>query len=116
MVVTDVKNIILCLKAVKAEVVLHVDNEFLSSIFRVMPATSQIDWLNFSKSTFKSKWAAFMHFVDDSREKALQTKVLMAGYDNELSGTCHKCGKIGHKSKNCGNARLSPLLQNDSRS
>ena len=104
------KNIVLRLQAVKAEEVLHVDNEFLSSIFRVMPATSQTDWLKFGKSTFRSKWAAFMQFLDDAREQALQTKVLMAGYDNEISGTCHKCGKIGHKSKNCGEARSNSAI------
>ena len=54
------KNIVLRLKAVDAEQVLHVDNEFLGAIFRVLPATCQTKWLDYDKSSFSTKWSAFM--------------------------------------------------------
>ena len=48
--VTDVKNIVLRLQAIGAEGMLHVDNEFLSAIFRILPNSSQTKWLDFDKS------------------------------------------------------------------
>ena len=105
--VTDVKNIVLRLQAIGAEEMLHVDNEFLSAIFRILPSTSQSKWLDFDKSHDKSKWAGFMRFMEVAREQALQTKVLMAGY--EQSGTdvaCHKCGAAGHIARKCPDAKV----------
>ena len=100
--VTDVKNIVLRLQAIGAEGMLHVDNEFLSAIFRILPNSSQTKWLDFDKSMDKSKWAALMRFMEVAREQALQTKVLMAGYEkSESEAACHKCGKTGHKAKKC---------------
>ena len=104
--VTDVKNIVLRLRTVGAEEMLHVDSEFLSSVFRVLPANSQLRWLEFDKSLFRSKWAAFIQFMEVAREQALQTKVLMGDYGQSegtggSGGNCHKCGKSGHKIKNC---------------
>ena len=102
--VTDVKNIVLRLEAVDAEKMLHVDSEFLSAVFRVLPANSQLKWLEFDKSPYTSKWAAFMKYMEVAREQALQTKVLMGDYGQSDStsggpGNCHKCGKTGHKIK-----------------
>ena len=48
--VTDVKNIVLRLQSIEAEEMLHVDNEFLGAIFRVLPTNSQVKWLDFDKS------------------------------------------------------------------
>ena len=106
--VTDVKNIVLRLKALEAEEMLHVDNEFLSAVFRVLPSTSQTKWLDFDKSLDRSKWAAFMKFMEVARDQALQTKVLMAGYE-QVDGdrTCHKCGKVGHKAIKCPEIRAN---------
>ena len=43
-----------------------------------------------------------MRFLDEARDQALQTKVLMAGYEStEKSNACHRCGKADHKAKNC---------------
>ena len=43
-----------------------------------------------------------MQFMEVAREKALQTKVLMAGYEqSEIGGSCHKCRKSGHKARDC---------------
>ena len=52
--VTDVKNIVLRLQSVEAENVLHVDNEFLAAIFRVMPSDYQKDWLHYDKTHYRS--------------------------------------------------------------
>ena len=106
--VTDVKNIVLRLKAVDAEQVLHVDNEFLGAIFRVLPATCQTKWLDYDKSSFSTKWSAFMQFLETAREQALQTKVLMIGYEqSDFNGVCNKCGKSGHKGKSCTEIKIN---------
>ena len=108
--VTDVNNIVLRLKTIDAEPMLHVDSEFLSAVFRVLPTNSQVKWLDFDKSLHKSKWAAFMQFMEVAREQALQTKVLMAGYEqteNGGGGSCHKCGKAGHRARNCPEPKAS---------
>ena len=44
---TDVKNLVLRLKAVDAENMLHVDSEFLSAVFKVLPHNAQVKWLDF---------------------------------------------------------------------
>ena len=42
-----------------------------------------------------------MVFLDVPRDQALKTKVLMSGYEqsSDISGACHKCGKLGHRAK-----------------
>ena len=62
--VTDVNNIILRLKAIKMEEVLHVDGEFLSAIYRVLPSQFQTKWLDYDKDPYRSKWAAFVKFLE----------------------------------------------------
>ena len=54
--VTDVNNIVLRMKALKVEQMLVADSDFLSSIFRVLPAACQDKWLEFDKEGFSSKW------------------------------------------------------------
>ena len=61
--VTDVNNIVLRLKALDMENMLHVDNEFLSAVYRVLPSNTQSKWLEFDKSCFTSNWAGFMKFL-----------------------------------------------------
>ena len=56
--VTDVKNIVLRLQSLNGEQMLHNDSEFMAAIFRVLPATSQVRWLDFEKSAHSSKWSA----------------------------------------------------------
>ena len=50
-----------------------------------------------------------------AREQALQTKVLMAGYERSDSNVAchksvdwHKCGKLGHKAKKCSEVKANP--------
>ena len=102
--VTEVNNISLRLKTLNMEQILHVDNEFLSAVFRVLPSTSQLEWLKFEKSAYTSKWNAFMVFLDQSRDQALQTKVLLSSYqvsESEESSDCRRCGSSNHKTKKC---------------
>ena len=110
--VTDVKNIVLRLEALKADQMLHNDSEFMASVFRVLPSTSQVKWLDFDKSSHSSKWSAFMAFLEIARDQALQTKVLMSSYDHttESAGGCHKCGKAGHKAKNCPDVKVNSAI------
>ena len=102
--VTDVNNIVLRLKSVEMEPMLHVDIEFLSSVYRALPSTYQNKWLEFDKSVYHSKWAAFMRFLDISRDQALQNKVLLSSYEKEESDrgqSCRRCGGSGHIAKVC---------------
>ena len=78
--VTDVNNIVLRLKAIDMESMLHVDTEFLSAVYRVLPSVTQSKWLEFDKSCFSSKWAGFMKFMEVARDQALQNKVLISCY------------------------------------
>ena len=100
--VTDVNNIALRLKALEMEEMLHVDNEFLSAVYRVLPSNSQTKWLEFDKSLYRSKWAAFTKFLEVARDQALQNKVLLSGYEKkDQDDTCHNCGGSGHRANKC---------------
>ena len=67
--VTDVNNIVLRLKAIDMELILHNDSEFLSAVFRALPSKYQDKWLDFDKSLYSSKWAAPMKFLKVSRDQ-----------------------------------------------
>ena len=100
--VTDVNNIILRLKAIKMEEALHVDNEFLSAVYRALPAHYQTKWLEFDKSLYKSKWCGFVKYLEIARDQAIQNKVLLSEYDvKEADIICRSCGGRGHKANKC---------------
>ena len=107
--VTEVNNIVLRLKALEVEEVLHVDIEFLSAVYRALPAISQVEWLRFDKSCHRSTWAAMTKFLEEARIQALQNKVLMCGFEeNEtLESKCKICGSSEHKTKRCPNKGAS---------
>ena len=48
--VTDVNNIVLRLKALDVEEVLHVDIEFLCAVYGALPSMTHVEWLRFDKS------------------------------------------------------------------
>ena len=106
--VTDVNNIILRLKALNMEEMLHVDNEFLSAIYRVLPNHSKTKWLEFDKSPYKSKWAGFVKFLEVARDQALQNKVLLSCYAPPATpdSSCKKCG-VNHGHKKCPSASVN---------
>ena len=117
--VTDVNNIVLRLKALNMEQMLIVDSDFLSAIYRVLPSPSQEKWLEFDKDMHTSKWEAFMKFLDQARDKALQSKVLLSSYDTEEFEKCRKCGSSSHRAKNCtdvkaNSATVSKVADEDS--
>ena len=103
--VTEVNNIALRLKTMKMEQVLQVDNEFLAAVFRALPSMSQQEWLKFDKSSYQYKWDAFVKFLDQARDQALQTKVLLSSYEDNSSEDsihqCKSCNKEHPKNKKC---------------
>ena len=108
--VTDVNNIVLRLKAIDMELILHNDSEFLSAVFRALPSKYQDKWLDFDKSLYSSKWAALMKFLDVSRDQALQTKVMFSGFEIDSEKidkglSCRNCHADGHIAKNCPNKK-----------
>ena len=91
---------------------LHVDNEFLGAVFRCMPSNTQVQWLQFDKSLYKSKWAALTKFLEVARDQAVQTKVFMAGLEQkEVEVLCKRCGGSGHRAKHCpsNNQRIGSM-------
>ena len=100
--VTDVNNIVLRLRAIEMEEILHVDSEFLSAVNIALPSDFKKDWLKFDKSCFRSKWAGFIKFLELARNQALQNKVLLTNYEqNDAKIICRKCGGSGHVAKEC---------------
>ena len=78
--VTDVKNIVLRLETLEMDKMLHYDNEFLSAVYRSLPAAVKSKWLEFDKKEKSSQWDAFMIFLEKSRSQALESKVLLSSY------------------------------------
>lgn len=106
-IVTEVKNIVLRLKALDMEEMLHVDNEFLGAVYRALPDTFKSKWLDFDKSVYRSKWAGFTKFMDVARDQALQNKVLLSSYDQPANtDACRKCNEV-HGSKKCPVANIN---------
>ena len=102
--VTDVNNIVLRLKAIDMGSILQNDAEFLAAVFRALPSKYQDKWLEYDKSLFSSKWDALMKFLEVSRDQALQTKVMLCGFEREKDDkeiVCRNCGKSGHVEKKC---------------
>ena len=115
--VTDINNIVLRLKAIDMEQVLHTDCEFLSAVFRALPSKFQDKWLDYDKGLYSSKWAALMSFLEVSRDQALQTKVMFCSFEqskNEREYTCRKCGTMGHIAKNCTSKKVLTASVNTS--
>ena len=112
---TEVNNIVLRLKAIEMENILSHDSEFLSAVFRALPNKYQDKWFDFEKILYPSEWAAFIKFLEVSRNQALETKVLLCGFENDNTDqdkkldkadhdkkfVCRKCSGLGHKAKDC---------------
>ena len=58
----------------EVEEVLHVDIEFLSAVYRALPAISQVEWLRFDKSCHRSNWAAMTKFLEEEGFKLSRIK------------------------------------------
>ena len=116
----EVKGIVKSLTEMKMQEMLKFDDEYLSAIFRILPAQHRTKWLEFDKMKHSSTWEAMEAFLDDAHEKATDTKVLLSNYaaNNSPSETirCKKCQEIGHKKYDCPRnaASVSAVKVNDS--
>ena len=62
----------------KASKALKYDGEFVAAIYFQLPARHKQEWLKFEKNNFKDKWSALMAFLEESYDKAVQEKLLLA--------------------------------------
>ena len=100
----DVKVIEKRLKELKLEQMLKFDDEYLSAVFKALPSAERTEWLKFNKAGYECDWDAMMIFLEDAREKATSTKVLLSSYSTqseEKQLICRKCGISGHKKLDC---------------
>ena len=101
----EVKSIVKSLTEMDMHQMLRHDDEYLSAIFRILPAQHRTKWLEFNKDTHASVWDAMEKFLDDAHEKATDTKVLLSNYaansSNDETVRCKKCHEIGHKKFEC---------------
>ena len=100
----DVKIIERRLETLELQQMLCCDDEYLSSVYKALPNSEKLEWLKFDKSGHEHEWKAMMAFLDEAREKATNSKVLLScygGLSDEKSITCRKCGLTGHKKSGC---------------
>ena len=104
----EVKSIVKSLTEMKMQDMLRYDDEYLSSIFRILPEQYRNQWLEYNKDDFSSLWEAMESFIEVIHEKATNTKILLTSYGATGSGSsmvdgikCHKCNKTGHKKSQC---------------
>ena len=117
----EVKGIVKSLTEMKMQEMLKYDDEYLSAIFRILPAQHRTKWLEYDKMKHTSTWEAMEAFLDDAHEKATDTKVLLSNYAANNSPTegirCKKCQGFGHKKNDCPKNSVSTAatkVNNDS--
>ena len=99
----EVKGIIKSLTEMSMQEMLKYDDEYLSAIYKALPVRERDKWLNFDKEDYGSQWEAMEIFLEEIREKATNSKVLLSNYaahDGE-EVRCRKCHKLGHKKADC---------------
>ena len=60
--------------------------------------------LKFDKKSFDHDWDALIDFLDQARDKATSTKVLLSCYGSKtdaIETSCSKCGSSSHKKAAC---------------
>ena len=101
----EVKSIIKSLAELNMQEMLKYDDEYLSAIYRALPSKERDRWLNFDKDQFGTEWEAMEAFLEEIREKATNSKILLSNYaaqDTALESIkCKRCHKIGHKKADC---------------
>ena len=115
----DVKTIDKRLRSLNLQQMLCYDDEYLSSVFRALPSSERLEWLKFDKTAYSFEWEAMMVFLEQAREKAINTKVLLSCYGEQPVEklSCEKCGISGHKKANCParfNAMQGSMADDDS--
>ena len=100
----EVKGIIQNLSELNMQDMLKYDDEYLSAIYKALPTRERDKWLSFEKDSYGSEWEAMEVFLEDIREKATNSKVLLTNYAaNDSVGDikCKRCQNFGHKKADC---------------
>ena len=99
----EVKTIEKRLKELGLDQMLNYDDEYLSAVFKALPYNERREWLKFNKSSYTYEWEAMVVFLEQAREVATSTKVLLSSYGEQSDPklTCKKCGQTGHKKFEC---------------
>ena len=99
----EVKGIIKSLTEMSMQEMLKYDDEYLSAIYKALPARERDKWLNFDKAGYETEWGAMEVFLEIIREKATNSKVLLSNYaaHDAEEIKCRKCHKFGHKKADC---------------
>ena len=99
----EVKGIIKSLTEMSMQEMLKYDDEYLSAIYKALPARERDKWLNFDKEGYETEWGAMEVFLEIIREKATNSKVLLSNYaaHDAEEIKCRKCHKFGHKKADC---------------
>ena len=77
-----VRSLVTRLDQLKASKALKYDGEFVAAIYFQLPCRHQQEWLKFDKGCYKDKWSALMAFLEESYEKAVQEKLLLASLNS----------------------------------
>ena len=99
----DVKTIENRLQELELETMLRYDDEYLSAVFKALPSTERLEWLKFDKSSYPFEWDALLCFLEQAREKATSTKVLLSCYakSDDFQTSCSNCGSSSHNKSVC---------------
>ena len=73
-----VRSLVTRLKQLKAAKALKYDAEFVAAIYFQLPERYKQEWLKFDKSAYDFKWSALLEFLEQSYDKAVEEKLLLA--------------------------------------
>ena len=80
-----VRSIVSRLTQLKSAEALKHDGEFIAAVYFQLPDRFKQEWLKFDKSTYETKWSALIGFLEESYNKAVEEKLLLATL-NQPSG------------------------------
>ena len=89
-----IRSIVTRLESLGASEALKHDGEFISAIYFQLPDRQKSKWLEFDKASYSDKWAAIMVFIEESYDKAVQEKLLLASYTPPTSGPKKSGGAV----------------------
>ena len=73
-----VNSIVTRLKQLGASEALKYDGEFIAAVYFQLSNRHRQEWLKFDKTLYTDKWTALNDFLEDSYNKAVEEKVLLA--------------------------------------
>ena len=99
----DVKTIENRLTELNLQTMLRYDDEYLSAVFKALPSSERLEWLKYDKSSYPFEWDALLGFLEQAREKATSTKVLLSCYNksDDMQLSCANCGSNKHNKSVC---------------